>query len=475
MADHPKIRHSLALGPTRAPADQEAPMAVDTIVARTTPHGRGGVAIVRLSGPQSGKIATVLAGSLPAPRQAELRSFKNADDQVIDSGLLLFFRAPHSFTGEDIAEFHCHGSPVVVDMLLARAMQLGARMALPGEFSQRAFLNERIDLAQAEAIADVIDASSDQAALSAQRVLQGDFSRRLHQLAAQLTELRVYIEAALDFPDEEIDFLADQHLVKRVDDLQQAIDNIAGSAQQGQLLRDGIKAVISGPANVGKSTLLNALAGQQRAIVTDIAGTTRDLLRETLIINGLPMEIIDTAGLRESEDPVEQAGILLAQGAMQSADLLLIIEAIDGDTDQRQPLSRAMETIPRRVKQISVINKIDIAGSPPRVNRENGAVQVQLSAKTGEGLDLLRSEIEKAAGYHPGEEGVFIARRRHLDVLRRVSESVSRGRMALQRLGAGELLAEELRVSQVALGEITGEVTPDDLLGEIFSNFCIGK
>lgn len=450
-------------------------MAVDTIVARTTPHGRGGVAIVRLSGPQSGKIATVLAGSLPAPRQAELRSFKNADDQVIDSGLLLFFRAPHSFTGEDIAEFHCHGSPVVVDMLLARAMQLGARMALPGEFSQRAFLNERIDLAQAEAIADVIDASSDQAALSAQRVLQGDFSRRLHQLAAQLTELRVYIEAALDFPDEEIDFLADQHLVKRVDDLQQAIDDIAGSAQQGQLLRDGIKAVISGPANVGKSTLLNALAGQQRAIVTDIAGTTRDLLRETLIINGLPMEIIDTAGLRESEDPVEQAGILLAQGAMQSADLLLIIEAIDGDTDQRQPLSRAMETIPRRVKQISVINKIDIAGSPPRVNRENGAVQVQLSAKTGEGLDLLRSEIEKAAGYHPGEEGVFIARRRHLDVLRRVSESVSRGRMALQRLGAGELLAEELRVSQVALGEITGEVTPDDLLGEIFSNFCIGK
>ena len=264
-------------------------------------------------------------------------------------------------------------------------------------------------------------------------------------------------------------------MLQRLDDLQKAIDDVAESAHQGQLLRDGIKAVISGPANVGKSTLLNALAGQQRAIVTDIAGTTRDLLRETVVINGLPMEIIDTAGLRDSEDPVERAGMLLAQEAMQSADLLLMIDAIDGTTDQWQPVHRAMQQLPRRVKQISVFNKIDIAGTPPQVSHEHGAVQVMLSAKTGEGLDLLRSEIEKAAGYQPGEEGVFIARRRHLDVLQRVSESVNRGRLALQRLGAGELLAEELRFSQGALGEITGEVTPDDLLGEIFSSFCIGK
>lgn len=450
-------------------------MAVDTIVARATAPGKGGVAVVRLSGPLAAAISAQIVGTLPPPRQAVLRDFRDTTGTSIDSGLVIYFCAPNSFTGEDVIEFQCHGSPVVVDLLISQATLLGARLAAPGEYSQRAFLNDRIDLAQAEAIADLIDASSEQAARSAQRVLQGDFSRRVQAITEQLIALRVYIEAALDFPDEEIDFLADSRVTDQLTALETDIQSLSGLAQQGQLLRDGIKVVISGPANVGKSTLLNALAGQQRAIVTDIAGTTRDLLRETLVINGLPLEIIDTAGLRWSDDPVELAGIALAEQAVEDADLVLVIDAMDDGDDSREPLQTVLKKIAGKVKRIAVTNKIDINNLPARVLRDDDGVHLYLSAKTGEGLDLLRAEIVSAAGFEPEQEGLFIARRRHLDALHDAGDSISTGRILLQAQGAGELLAEELRSAQRALGEITGEVTNDDLLGAIFSSFCIGK
>lgn len=450
-------------------------MAVDTIVARATAPGKGGVAVVRLSGPTAAAISAQIVGTLPPPRQAVLRDFRDTTGTSIDSGLVIYFRGPNSFTGEDVIEFQCHGSPVVVDLLISQATLLGARLAAPGEYSQRAFLNDRIDLAQAEAIADLIDASSEQAARSAQRVLQGDFSRRVQAITEQLIALRVYIEAALDFPDDEIDFLADSRVTDQLTALETDIQSLSGLAQQGQLLRDGIKVVISGPANVGKSTLLNALAGQQRAIVTDIAGTTRDLLRETLVINGLPLEIIDTAGLRWSDDPVELAGIALAEQAVEDADLVLVIDAMDDCDDAREPLQTVLKKIAGKVKRIAVTNKIDINNLPARVVRGDDGVHLYLSAKTGEGLDLLRAEIVSAAGFEPEQEGLFIARRRHLDALHSAGHSIGTGRILLQAQGAGELLAEELRSALRALGEITGEVTNDDLLGAIFSSFCIGK
>ncbi|RLA15110.1 MAG: tRNA uridine-5-carboxymethylaminomethyl(34) synthesis GTPase MnmE [Gammaproteobacteria bacterium] len=450
-------------------------MAADTIVARATPPGRGGVAIVRLSGPATAAITAQIAGAVPPARQSVLRTFRDSADEVIDSGLLLFFAAPNSFTGEDVAEFQCHGSPVVVDMLLSRATRLGARLAEPGEFSQRAFLNDRLDLAQAEAIADLIDATSTQAARAAHRMLQGDISSRIHSLVKELIELRVFIEAALDFPDEEVDFLADKRVIQQLDTLEISIADLLDSAQQGQLLRDGIRAVISGPANVGKSTLLNALVGQQRAIVTDIAGTTRDLLHESLLIDGLPVEIIDTAGLRVSDDPVEQAGIALAEQAIGDADLLLVVSEEGASSASLAPVQDLVHQLPKKLRQISIINKIDIEHHPAKVVRDGENVQVYLSAKTGEGLDLLRAEIAAAAGFRPEEEGLVIARRRHLDALLKASQAASAGRGALRNYGAGELLAEELRNAQQALGEITGEVTSDDLLGKIFSSFCIGK
>jgi len=450
-------------------------MAADTIVARATPAGRGGIAIVRLSGPDAASIGSQLAGATPPPRQAVVRTFQDSAGNAIDGGLLLFFSAPNSFTGEDIIELQCHGSPVVVDMLIDRATELGARLARPGEFSQRAFLNDRLDLAQAEAIADLIDATSEQAARSAQRALQGEFSELITALNEQIIQLRVYIEAALDFPDEEVDLLADKGVSKRLEALQIAIHQLRNSARQGQLLRDGIKAVIAGPANVGKSTLLNALAGQQRAIVTDIAGTTRDLLRETVLIDGLPVEFIDTAGLRKSDDPVEQAGIALAEQAIGDADLLLTIDSGDGSSRALEPLEQLILKTAGDAKRIAITNKIDIHHRRAELVEDGDRTHVYLSAKTGEGLDLLRAEIAKVAGFHPDEEGAFIARRRHLDALSRVDQSVAAGRSSLRDHGAGELLAEELRSAQQALGEITGEVTSDDLLGAIFSSFCIGK
>ncbi|MDF1819439.1 MAG: tRNA uridine-5-carboxymethylaminomethyl(34) synthesis GTPase MnmE [Immundisolibacteraceae bacterium] len=450
-------------------------MAIDTIVARATPPGRGGVAVIRLSGPKAATIATTIAGPLPAPRQAVLRQFKNSSGDAVDSGLLLYFPAPNSFTGEEVVELQCHGGPVVVDLLIDSAIRLGARLARPGEFSQRAFLNDRLDLVQAEAIADLIDATSEQAALSAQRVLKGEFSTQVNALAQQMMNLRVYIEAALDFPDEEIDFLKDHRVTEWLASLQKNIAQLLESATQGNLLRDGIRAVIAGPANVGKSTLLNALAGQERAIVTDIAGTTRDLLRETVLIDGLMIEFVDTAGIRDSDDPVELAGIALAEQAIRDADLLLILDAgaealPDADQLQLQILEMAKNATP-----IVVTNKIDITGQPAVVVEDRDRIHVHVSAKSGAGLELLRTEIAKAAGFRPSDDGVFIARRRHLAALSQVSQAVEAGSRSLVEHGAGELLAEELRVAQESLGEITGTVTSDDLLGAIFSSFCIGK
>ncbi len=450
-------------------------MAAETIVARATAPGKGGVAIVRLSGPQSAEIVEQIAGNLPPPRQASLRTFKAQTGEPIDSGLLLFFPAPNSYTGEDVGELQCHGGPVVVDMLISRAIALGARMAMPGEFSHRAFLNNRLDLAQAEAVADLIDAASEQAVRSAQRVLQGDFSARIEGLINQLTDLRVYVEAALDFPDEEVDFLADSSCHQQLEQLLESVLVLIQSSQQGQLLRDGVKAVISGPANVGKSTLLNALAGGQRAIVTEIAGTTRDLIAETLLIEGLPLHIIDTAGLRQSDDPVELAGIALAEQAVKTADLLLIVGADGVSAQQQEPVDKLIATLPPQIKKIYITNKIDTNNQSAQSHREGDKVTVYISAKTGEGLDLLRTEIVKAAGFSPDTEGLFIARRRHLDALSRCAQALNAGKQALLDTGSGELLAEELRTAQRATGEITGEFTSEDLLGAIFSGFCIGK
>ncbi|MBL4621443.1 MAG: tRNA uridine-5-carboxymethylaminomethyl(34) synthesis GTPase MnmE [Immundisolibacteraceae bacterium] len=444
---------------------------IDTIVARATPPGRGGVAIVRLSGPQAGPIATAIGGELPTPRHAALRTFVDAQGNAIDSGLLLYFAAPNSFTGEAVVELQCHGGPLVVDALLSQAIELGARLAEPGEFSQRAFLNDRIDLAQAEAIADLIDASSQQAVRGAQRVLQGDFSAQIHQLTDKLIALRIYIEAALDFPEEEDDFLADQSVKDQLVALISDCDQLTESVHQGQLLRDGIKVVIGGSPNVGKSTLLNALSGQQRALVTDIAGTTRDLIKESILIDGMPLEIIDTAGLRETDDPVEQAGIALAEQAISSADLVLFITTADNiDVD-----SSKFKQLAPEAAIIQVVNKIDLRADSPHSEHQAGYQRVYLSAKTGAGLPLLRQKIAEIAGFRPAEEGVFIARRRHLDALNKTAQAISDGNQSLLKYGAGELLAEELRLAQQFLAEITGEFSSDDLLGEIFSSFCIGK
>ena len=424
--------------------------------------------MVRISGPAAGAICEALIGGLPPPRQAQLASFSDAEGQPIDRGLCLYFPAPRSFTGEDVVELHGHGGPVVMDMLLARVLALGARQAGPGEFSQRAFLNDKLDLAQAEAVADLIDAASSAAARAALRSLDGAFSRQVGVLSERLIELRVQIEAGLDFPDEELDLFADGRLAAAAVGLADDLNALVGRAGEGRLLREGVTVVLAGAPNVGKSSLLNALAEREAAIVTAIPGTTRDVLREYLAIDGLPLHLVDTAGLRDSHDPIEQEGIRRARAEIARADHLLFV------TEAGAPESPPPDLLAQAGAVTRVINKIDLTGESPRSESASDWTDVYLSVRSGAGLDLLRTRIREAAGF-AGTEGQFSARRRHVEALRQAAESAGHS-AGLLATGAGpELAAEELRLAQQALGEITGQVHSDDLLGRIFASFCIGK
>jgi tRNA modification GTPase len=444
----------------------------DTIAAQATPPGRGGVGIVRISGAKAAECATAILGHCPRPRYAEYLPFSDLAGEVVDEGLALYFPGPNSFTGEDVLELQGHGGPVVMDRLLAIVQQLGVRLARPGEFSERAFLNGKLDLAQAEAIADLIDASSEQAARSALRSLRGEFSQRVHELVERLTELRIYVESAIDFPEEEIDFLADGEVQRRLDGIRATLAAVQAAAQQGSLLKEGMTVVLAGLPNAGKSSLLNALAGQESAIVTEIAGTTRDVLREQINLDGMPLHIIDTAGLRESTDAVEQEGIRRAWREIEQADrLLLLVDDGCGVTEEERAI---LERLPRGLSVTVIRNKCDLSGHAAAVEEGELGTEIRLSAKTGEGLELLRRHLEQSIGYQGSGEGSFMARRRHLDALARAEANLQTGDRLLQQ-GAGELLAEELRLAQLSLGEITGEVSSDDLLGKIFSSFCIGK
>jgi len=441
----------------------------DTIAAIATPPGRGGVGIIRVSGPLVTQIAKETLGKLPEPRFADYLPFLDQNNETIDSGLALYFVGPNSFTGEDVLELQGHGGPVVMDILLQRVVDLGARIANPGEFSERAFLNDKVDLAQAEAIADLIEAGSEQAAKSAVKSLQGEFSRWIDESVEALTHLRMYVEAAIDFPEEEIDFLSGGHVTKSLENILAEMDKIFASAQQGVLLRDGMRVVLIGQPNTGKSSLLNALAGRDSAIVTDIAGTTRDVLREEINIDGMPLHVIDTAGLRDSEDVVEQEGIKRTWIEIEQADRALLL--VDDKTGITEDDELIRQKLPSSLEVTIVRNKIDLTGTKAK-ERNN---EIALSAKSGEGVELLRAHLKKIMGYTGLTEGVFLARRRHLDALIRAKELVENGQAQLQLSKAGELLAEDLRQAQNALGEITGHVSSDALLGKIFSSFCIGK
>lgn len=439
---------------------------VDTIVAAATPPGTGGVGVVRASGPDVERIARSILGSLPEPRVATFRSFHNKDGLELDTGIALYFPGPASFTGESVLELQGHGGPVVMALLVDAAVELGAREAEPGEFTKRAFLNDKLDLAQAEAIADLIESGTEQAARAALRSLSGEFSDSVNALAEQLVRLRMHVEAAIDFPEEEIDFLSDDALLTRLEECGAAFDTLRSRARIGRVLRDGYHVVIVGKPNAGKSSLLNRLSGEESAIVTEIAGTTRDILREQINIDGLAVELIDTAGIRDNPDRIEEEGIRRAREALKKADAVLWIQ----DATDGQPAALD-EAVPDDAPVIIVHNKIDLVGEPPGADDD----LVRLSAKTGEGIDDLRTKLRRLAGYRDLGEGAFTARRRHLEALRRAARHFETGRKALDETRAGELLAEELRLAQEALGEITGAVSTDDLLGRIFSEFCIGK
>ena len=435
----------------------------DTIAAIATPPGRGGIGVVRVSGEHARRIAGTMAGRVPDPRQATFAHFRDGDGDAIDNGIVLLFAAPASFTGEDVVEFQGHGGPVVLEALLDRACELGARIARPGEFTERAFLNEKIDLAQAEAVADLIDSASRRAARSAMRSLDGLFSRRVMAIDQAVLGLRVFLEAAIDFADEEIDFLADSDVVERLDGVTTALRELLAETRQGQVLRDGLDVVIAGPPNAGKSSLLNRLLAENRAIVTDIPGTTRDLLFADAEFDGIPVRLTDTAGLREGRDAVEEIGIERARGAVAAADLVLFVvddtsNACAGPDD----LSGA--------RVVHVHNKVDLSGRPAG---KTASGEVRISALTGAGLDTLRQAIVAAAGVAPGE-GAFLARKRHVLALTAAMEHVAAARGHVEQ-GYGDLAAEEMRVAQQALGTIVGATSVDDLLGEIFRSFCIGK
>lgn len=450
----------------------------ETIAAVATAQGRGGVGIVRVSGPLAGQIGEAVTGRSLKPRFAHYGSFRDSENGALDEGLALYFPGPNSFTGEDVLELQGHGGPVVLDLLLKRCLALGARLARPGEFSERAFLNDKLDLAQAEAIADLIEASSEQAARNALRSLQGAFSARVHGLTERLIQLRIYVEAAIDFPEEEIDFLADGHVLGLLDGVRADLSTVLKEAGQGALLRDGMTVVIAGRPNAGKSSLLNALAGREAAIVTDIAGTTRDVLREHIHIDGMPLHVVDTAGLRSTDDHVEKIGVERALKAINEADrVLLVVDASAPEAADPFALwPEFLDTSPDPARVTLIRNKADLSGEAVGLEiSADGHATLSLSARSGAGLELLRDHLKACMGYEQTAESSFSARRRHLESLRQASTHLDHGRDQLTHLGAGELLAEDLRLAQQAVGEITGAFSSDDLLGRIFSSFCIGK
>ncbi|ORU91162.1 MAG: tRNA uridine(34) 5-carboxymethylaminomethyl synthesis GTPase MnmE [Cycloclasticus sp. symbiont of Poecilosclerida sp. N] len=445
----------------------------DTITAIATARGRGGIGVIRVSGPRTNKICEQILGTKIPARQACLQKFKEKDGSIIDNGIALFFKGPASYTGEDTLELQGHGGPVVLDMLLKRIITLGARLAEPGEFTQRAFLNDKLDLAQAEAVADLIDAGTEAAATSAQRSLEGDFSKHINDLQKQLTHLRLYTESAIDFSDEDIDFLGGEELEKQIYTIKESFKTLSNKAKQGCLLRDGMTVVLVGKPNAGKSSLMNAMAQREAAIVTEVAGTTRDILKEKIQIDGMPVHIIDTAGLRETDDIIEREGVKRAKQAVSTADHVLLI------VDDQEPYSdsylESLKDRPKGAPVTTVFNKIDLTGAKPRIKINGEQATIKLSAKHNEGLDLLTNHLKESMGFSSQEKSVFLARRRHLDALARANEFLNTGVDQLLKNQAGELFAEDLRLAQQALSEITGKITPDDLLGEIFSSFCIGK
>lgn len=442
----------------------------DIIAAIATAPGRGGIGVVRVSGPDLSLFAQHLLRRLPQPRRATLAVFRDEQGEAIDEGIALRFPAPHSYTGEDVLELQGHGGPLVLRQLLQRCQQLGARLARPGEFTERAYLNGRMDLTQAEGVADLIEASSVRAARAALHSVRGDFSKLIQELSEKIITLRMLLEATLDFPEEEVDFLTAGRAAGQLDDVRKQLDQVIAASRQGSLLRDGIRVVLVGEPNVGKSSLLNRLAGDDVAIVTDIPGTTRDAVREEIDIDGLPVHVIDTAGLRETADAVERIGIERSWAQIARADLALLIS----DAGHPAPASNQaiIDRLPAGLPRIQVINKIDLAGLPPRQSVQDGEIRVWLSAKTGAGLDELKQAIWQQAGWSPVGEGAFTARARHIEALQRARQHLAQAAALTAQL---ELYAEELRLAHEALGAITGEFTPDDLLGEIFSRFCIGK
>ncbi|WP_299020824.1 tRNA uridine-5-carboxymethylaminomethyl(34) synthesis GTPase MnmE [uncultured Photobacterium sp.] len=450
----------------------------DTIVAQATPPGRGGVGIIRVSGPKAKEVALAVAGRELKPRYAEYLPFKNEDGSALDQGIALFFKGPNSFTGEDVLELQGHGGPVLMDMMIKRILHIdGIRAARPGEFSERAFMNDKLDLAQAEAIADLIDASSEEAAKSAFKSLQGAFSTRVNELVEALIHLRIYVEAAIDFPEEEIDFLSDGRVSGDLNGIIDRLEAVRREANQGSIIREGMKVVIAGRPNAGKSSLLNALSGKDSAIVTDIAGTTRDVLREHIHIDGMPLHIIDTAGLREASDEVERIGIERAWDEIQQADrVLFMVDSTTTDaTDPKEIWPDFIERLPESMGLTVIRNKVELTGEEAGICHISNPTLIRLSARTGDGIDNLREHLKECMGFAGTTEGGFMARRRHLEALERAATHLETGKEQLEGFMAGEILAEELRLAQQHLSEITGEFTSDDLLGRIFTSFCIGK
>ncbi|MBV8046894.1 MAG: tRNA uridine-5-carboxymethylaminomethyl(34) synthesis GTPase MnmE [Paludibacterium sp.] len=442
-----------------------------TICAVATAPGRGGVGVVRVSGRDLLPLAAAISGGkTPKPRYALYTDFVAADGGAIDNGLMLYFPAPHSFTGEDVIELQGHGGPVVLRMLLARCVELGARLAEPGEFSRRAFLNDKMDLAQAESVADLIDAASESAAKGALKSLKGAFSHEIHALVDGLITLRMLVEATLDFPEEDIDFLQAADATGKLAALRQQLDKVRATARQGAILREGMHVVLVGQPNVGKSSLMNALAGDEVAIVTDIAGTTRDTVREEILLDGVPVHIIDTAGLRDTDDVVEKIGIERTWQAVERADLALVL--VDSTEGVDEGVEQILARLPDGLPLVFVFNKIDLAEMTPQQDTHNGHPAVYLSAKTQQGVDLLKARLLQMVGFSGASEGVFLARARHMDAITRASAHLEQAATGWQQI---EIFAEELRLAQNALSEITGEFSSDDLLGVIFSRFCIGK